>query len=101
MITLFRWFVSVLFVGAAFPAFANHEQIIETVVEQLLKPLANVLLVLATVLFVYGVVEYIAGASNETARTTGRRHIAWGLVGLAIMVSVRVILSIIKSFFYP
>ena len=101
MIIAFRWFVSVLLASAAFPARASHEQIIKTVVDELLKPLANVLLVLATVFFVYGVVEYIAGASNETARTTGKRHIVWGLVGLAIMVSVRVILSIIRSFFYP
>ena len=101
MITEFRWFVSILFTGIALPALAGYEQIIETLVEELLKPLANVLLVLATVFFVYGVVEYIAGASNETARTTGKRHIAWGLVGLAIMVSVRAILSILSSVFYP
>ena len=101
MIIAFRWLVVVVLASTALPARASHEQIIKTVVDELLKPLANVLLVLATVFFVYGVVEYIAGASNETARTTGKRHIVWGLVGLAIMVSVRVILSILRSFFYP
>jgi len=101
MMIAFRWFASFLLAGIALPAFAAYQQIIDTIVTELLKPLANVLLVLATVFFVYGVVEYIAGASNETARTTGKRHIVWGLVGLAIMVSVRFILSILSSLFYP
>ena len=98
---LFARFFLIGLAGAPLSVYAAHLEIIDKFITDILKPLANVLMVLATVLFVVGVVEYIAGSSNETARTTGRNHIVWGLVGLAIMISVRFILSILKSIFYP
>ena len=90
-----------LFIGFAPIAHAVHVELIDKIIRVILKPAANLLLVLATLIFFWGIVEYIAGASNETARTTGRNHILWGTVGLMIMISVQFILSIISSFFYP
>lgn len=89
-----------IFFGLATVAYANHIQILNTVIDQLLKPLVNLLLVLATVIFAWGIIEYIAGSSNETARSTGRQHILWGVVGLMIMTSTYFILSILRSLFY-
>ena len=54
---------------------------------------------MAVVLFLYGVVEMIMGASNEEARTKGKSHMIWGLVGLVIIVAVGAIIDILKNFF--
>ena len=79
---------------------STFEQVLNTIVNKLLRPAANLLFVLATLVFIWGVIEYIAGSSNDTARTTGRSHIVWGLIGLMIMTGVYFILSILKSVFY-
>jgi FtsH-binding integral membrane protein len=94
---------SLLPIAIAYAQFSNTsaEAFLKEIVDKLLRPFANLLLVAATVVFLFGVVEYIAGASNETARTTGRDHIMWGTIGLAIMISVRLILEVLMSFFYP
>ncbi len=88
---------------ASYAAFSDTSAtaFLQEIIDKLLRPFANLLLVLATVLFLVGMVEYIAGSSSETARTTGRDHFLWGTVGLAIMVSVRFILEVLTSFFYP
>ena len=97
-IAKFTLLVALFFAPAAY---ADHEQIINTVIDDILKPLANLFFILATAFFIWGVVEYIAGASSESARTTGRSHMICGIVGLLIMTSVYFILSILSSFFYP
>ena len=89
------------FFGLAAVAYASRLPIINTVIDQLLRPLVNLLLILGTAIFGWGIIEYIAGASNETARTTGRQHMLWGVAGLLIMTSTYFILSILRSFFYP
>ncbi|MEK9175112.1 MAG: hypothetical protein AAB795_00810, partial [Patescibacteria group bacterium] len=63
-------------------------------------PIVNIMFIAATLFFIYGVIEYIAGADNEKSRTTGRDHIFWGLIGLVIMSSAYFILSILSSIFY-
>jgi hypothetical protein len=63
----------------------------------ILKPFIAFLLVLALVYFLYGLYKFIAGYDNETARTEGKSHMVWGVVGMAIMVSVYGLLSIVKE----
>lgn len=88
---------------APFSAYAQNsaQALLQDLIDKILRPFANILLVVATVIFLFGVVEYIAGASSESARTTGRSHILWGTVGLAIMISVKFILQILTSVYYP
>lgn len=47
------------------------------------------LITIAFITFLYGVYKYfILGAANDTDRATGRQFILWGLIGLAIIMSV-------------
>lgn len=55
------------------------------VVTEIVNPVIYLLAALAFVYFVWGGVKFIAGAGDEQARTTGRRAILGGLVGLAII----------------
>jgi hypothetical protein len=50
---------------------------------------------LALVYFLWGVVEYLMHADEPEARSTGARHMIWGVIGLAIMVGVFGIMNII------
>jgi len=83
----------------AYAAYTYHD-FIRNVINVLLKPMVNILFLAAVLFFIWGVIEYIAGGDSETAHTTGRNHMLWGLVGLAIMSSVYFILTILYSVFY-
>jgi uncharacterized membrane protein YidH (DUF202 family) len=51
-----------------------------------------------TLIFIWGVVEFIKNADNAEERETGKMHMIWGVIGLAIMVSFAGIIGIIKNF---
>ncbi len=75
------------------------DDLILTIQQSILDPITYLLLVLGGVVFLYGVVEFIAGAANEDARTKGKSHMIWGLLGLLIMISVKAIITILQNFF--
>lgn len=77
---------------------ATVQEIINKVIEQAVQPLIGFMMFLATVVFVYGIVEFIAGADNETKRTNGKKHIIWGLLGLFIMVAASGLMWILVRF---
>lgn len=87
---------------AAFAASASAktvEEILGVVQSQIITPLMSFFGVLALVFFLYGVVEFIAGASNEEKRTIGKKHMIWGLIGLVIIASYNGFIVILRSFF--
>jgi len=65
---------------------------------QIVNPLVGLMIAIALVVFLYGVFEYVAGASNEEKRETGKKHIIWGLIGLFIMFSVFGLMNLLNSF---
>jgi phosphatidylglycerophosphatase A len=71
---------------------------LENIYSELFSPIASLLFVLATVIFFWGVIEYIAESSNEESVSDGKRHIVWGLVGIVIIISVWGIMNLICSF---
>lgn len=75
------------------------DEIIAVVQADIITPITTLFFVIATVFFLYGLVEFITGASNEDARTTGKSHMIWGLTGLLIMSVVWAIISIFQNFF--
>ena len=50
---------------------------------------------ISVLVFVYGAVEFIAGADNDQKRSDGKRHLIWGVIGIFIMVSVFGILNVL------
>ena len=65
----------------------------------ILFPLITLLLALALLLFLWGAFRFIAGAGDEEARTTGKRHMLFGVIGMLIMVSAFAILQIAAGTF--
>ena len=67
--------------------------------DKILNPIESILIVAGTLLFLWGVVEFIAGASSEDKRTQGKQHMIWGIVGLSIILGARGIIEVLKNFF--
>lgn len=67
--------------------------------EIILFPLISLLSAIAFVVFLYGCAVYILNADNETARSEGKKHIMYGLIGLVVMASAYAILNIASGTF--
>ncbi len=77
----------------------SQEEIINTLKTKILNPIEGFLIVLATLFFLWGVVEFIAGASSEEKRTQGKRHMLWGILGLVIILGARGIRNVLEKLF--
>ncbi|MFA5933930.1 MAG: hypothetical protein WC795_01750 [Candidatus Paceibacterota bacterium] len=69
--------------------------LVKKVSELILNPLIIFMFVLALLYFLYGVYEFISNADSDKGRATGKQHIIWGLVGMAIMMSVFGIMNLL------
>ena len=73
--------------------------LINSIERNILNPLIVLLFAFALMYFIYGVLQIIRGQGSEEARTTGARHVLWGVVGMAIMVSVYGIIHVVCGTF--
>ena len=63
----------------------------------IVNPIILLLVAVALLVFLWGVLEFVGHSDSEDARTTGGRHILWGIVGLAIMLSAFGIINVIVN----
>lgn len=75
-------------------------KLIANIKNLILNPIIGFMFAVASVMFIYGIVEYIYGADNEDKRNAGKRHMIWGIVGIFVMVGVYGILNILSGFWY-
>jgi len=74
-------------------------QYIQKFADIIVNPAIVLLFAIAFVVFLWGVAQYIRNSSNKDSNTTGRDHILWGLIGMAIMVSAFSIIKIVIGSF--
>ncbi|OGF83019.1 hypothetical protein A3B18_02385 [Candidatus Giovannonibacteria bacterium RIFCSPLOWO2_01_FULL_46_13] len=74
------------------------EEIIALLTDQILRPIVLLLFALATILFLWGVVEFIANRDNEEERDKGKQHMLWGIIGLVIMFGANGIIWVLIHF---
>ncbi len=67
--------------------------IIGSLIQHIVQPGIKLMFIVAILVFVWGVVEMIMNAGNQTAREKGTRHMMWGLIGLFVMFAVYGILN--------
>lgn len=91
-----RAIVETLGLGQPLPPDAKFPEVIQV---RLISPLIQLLFVLATVIFLWGVVEFIAGSASEEKRTKGKKHMMWGIIGLVIMLIAGGIIGALDNFF--
>lgn len=67
--------------------------------EIILFPTIILLMAVAFLVFLWGTAQYFIQASNEQARQQAAKHMMWGVIGLVVMTSAFVILTIAANTF--
>lgn len=75
------------------------ETLVGRITDLIVNPLIALLFAVALAYFLWGVGKFILNADNPGERKTGINHIIYGLIGMAIMVSVFGILQIFGNTF--
>lgn len=84
---------------AATPASPTVGDIIKVTWNDAVRPAIIFLFVLATVVFIWGLIEFIANAASEDGRTRGKQNIIYGIIGMSIMLATGAIMLVLKNFF--
>lgn len=71
--------------------------IVQKINDAILQPLTVLLLALATGYFLFGLMKFIQNQDNEEAQSEGKKHMVYGIIGIAIMVGVWGILGVITA----
>jgi len=51
---------------------------------------------LALMVFIWGMVVFLANAGNEQKRTSGKQHMVWGILAIAVLVSLWGLVGILQ-----
>ncbi len=74
--------------------------LINKITQEILNPLIMLFFALATVLFAWGVVQYVlAGQGSQEKATQGKRVMLYGIIGMFIMASAWGIVYLLCDFF--
>ncbi len=71
--------------------------IIQKVNDAILTPIIYLLFAGATAYFLFGLMKFIMSQDSDEAQAAGKQHMVWGVIGIAIMVSVWGILNLINE----
>lgn len=71
--------------------------IIDKIKTEIINPIIILLVAVAVGYFLYGLMEFIRNQDNEDAQESGKKHMLWGVVGIAIMFSVYGILNLVNN----
>ena len=85
-----------LFINTAYAAEVECV-ICENVVNNIINPIIALLFGFALIAFLYGMLEFIQGGTNDKEVEKGKQHMMYGILGLVVMVGARGILEIIKG----
>jgi len=78
-------------------AYASFDTFLAKVNSEIINPLILFLFALAILFFLWGMLEFILNQQSEEAKTTGKSHMVWGVIGIAIMLGVWTILNIVLN----
>jgi hypothetical protein len=74
-------------------------QLIANINQWIINPIILLLFVLALLLFFWGLAQFILSVNSDEGRTTGKRHMLWGILGMFAMFAVFGILSVLANTF--
>lgn len=72
--------------------------IMQRINDAILQPIVSLMMAAAVGYFLFGVMKFVKDQGSEEGLVEGKKHMMWGIIGLAIMVSVWGILNFINSF---
>ncbi|MDP2705292.1 MAG: hypothetical protein U1D31_01255 [Patescibacteria group bacterium] len=63
-------------------------EFLNKVSEAIVNPLIRLMFAAATIVFAWGIVQFISSAQSDEKREEGKRTMLWGIIGMFIMISV-------------
>lgn len=86
--------------GIALAAFPDTmEEFVNRVNDAIINPILALIFVSALLYFFWGGIQFLLNADNATARTDGKNHMFWGIIGMFVMVSVYALLAVLLGTF--
>lgn len=62
--------------------------LVSKIVDVIILPLVGLVFAVAVVVFIWGVVSMMINSDDPAKHEQGRNHVIWGVVGIAVMISV-------------
>ena len=73
---------------------------LDKITSQILNPVIVLLFALATIMFLWGVIQYVIGSQGDTGKLEKAKNvILYGIIGMFIMASAWGIVAILQNFF--
>lgn len=73
------------------------QSLLGKIATKIIYPFVNFFLVLATVIFLWGVIQYVIAGDSSDKTEKAKRQIVWGLIGLTVMASAWAIVGVIQK----
>lgn len=83
-------------------ALAQNAGTVNTIIQNVsgvLNLIIGILFVLATIIFLWGVIQFIASSGSEEGRKKAKGIMTWGIIGLAVMAAAWGVANILVNFF--
>ncbi len=75
-------------------------ELVNRISAAIIDPLIALIFAAGFLVFVWGIVEFLYGLSNDTdSKEDGKRHMLWGVIGMAVMMSAWAILKLVANTF--
>src|SRR3990167_6469787 len=75
------------------------DKLVHNVNKFIINPLIVLLFALALAYFLWGVFDFLSNQENEEKKTSGKKHMLFGIIGITIMMGVWFFLNLIISTF--
>jgi len=75
------------------------QQLLNDAVTAVVNPIIVLFFLMAMLIFVFGVFEFIKGSDSDEARSKGQKHMISGIIGLLIMVSTFAVINFLVDQF--
>lgn len=70
------------------PLVSGAQKLVKKINNLIINPLIALMFAVAFAYFIWGVVEYVLKGSSDEARSRGKQHMLWGIIGIFVMISV-------------
>ena len=71
--------------------------IVDGITTLIIQPIISLLFAAGFLIFMWGMVVFIANPNDSTKKVTGQKHMIYGIIGLLIMVSIWGIVGIVTD----
>ena len=79
------------------PLVSGAQKLVMKINKVIINPLIALMFAVALAYFIWGVVEYLIKTGSDEARSTGKQHMLWGIIGMAVMLSAYGIINFILN----